>query len=204
MLVAPGMANKVVFLNQSAGSLRLTVKITGYTTDVYASDINGAGGSPGQVLTNTGTGATWQAPAPSRAYGLANNFTITALSYSGAVVAQLAVPAGSYQVTFNGTMTAGTVDPDATVCYLYTPANTVVTEVYTEADLNTQTTVTAQGLVSAASGGTITVKCLDTYSHGAIYDPTLIATAVATTSGFAPSIVSPQLGSRVGATRPTG
>jgi hypothetical protein len=64
ILVAPGMSNKVTFLNQSAGSLKLTVKITGYTTDVYATDINGAGGSAGQVLTNTGTGAEWRAAVP--------------------------------------------------------------------------------------------------------------------------------------------
>jgi hypothetical protein len=102
MLVAPGMANKVVFLNQSAGSLRLTVKITGYTSDVYASDINGAGGSPGQVLTNTGAGATWQAPQLASAGYTNFNGMVGLPAHVETRVASLNVPAGTYFVIATG------------------------------------------------------------------------------------------------------
>lgn len=197
MLVAPGMANKVIFLNQSSGSVKLTVKITGYTTDVYATDINGAGGSAGQVLTNTGAGATWQTPAASHAYGLANNFAIVGVSTTQTVVAQLAVPAGGYDVTFNATFSASTAAPDYAVCTLYSPANATVAVVYTGADSAfVQTTITAQGLVNSPTGGTISVRCSDSYSAGSMYYPTLIATAVRTTTGSAPNIVRPLQGPR--------
>lgn len=51
-----GASNKVVVSNASTGSATVGVKITGYSTQVTAAGINGAGGTNGQVLTNNGDG----------------------------------------------------------------------------------------------------------------------------------------------------
>jgi hypothetical protein len=59
-----GESGKVTFANSGPGSATtVTATITGYSTQVTAGDINGVGGSSGQVLTNDGAGgAVWQTP----------------------------------------------------------------------------------------------------------------------------------------------
>lgn len=58
-----GVSNKVVITNSSAASATVGVKITGYSTQVTAAGISGAGGTDGQVLTNDGHGSvSWQTP----------------------------------------------------------------------------------------------------------------------------------------------
>jgi len=54
-----GQADELTFANASSGSVVVTATITGYSTQVTAGTINGTGGTTGQVLTNTGTGASW-------------------------------------------------------------------------------------------------------------------------------------------------
>jgi hypothetical protein len=58
---SPGLSSKVSFQNNGSGTAIVTVTITGYSTQTTASNISGAGGSAGQVLTNDGIGgASWQ------------------------------------------------------------------------------------------------------------------------------------------------
>ena len=77
-----GEASKVTFLNNSAGSAVVTATLNGYSTQVTYADINGAGGTNGQVLTNTGTGTQWTtpnfAPGPANAGSTGDLLTKTA------------------------------------------------------------------------------------------------------------------------------
>jgi len=91
-----GLSNQVTFHNNGANAITITIKITGYSTEVRASDVSGAGGSPGQVLTNTGAGAAWQ--TVSKTYtGYADGVTAQGLSF--VETASVTVPAGTYVVT---------------------------------------------------------------------------------------------------------
>jgi hypothetical protein len=203
-----GAANKVSFHNSSAAAATVTATITGYSTQVTASDINGAGGTSGQVLTNTGTGATWQTPPPVTAATiqgtggtsgqvLTNTGTSAAWQTQGqsyaasqasgigityvayTTVDSLTVPAGTYQVT--DTYTAQSSVGDFVGCALVSPDGNF--------SLFTYTAVTyAAGLYLGSgtvpmllntTGGTITLKCYDGVStSSAISRDTLIATQV--------------------------
>jgi hypothetical protein len=56
----PGLSSKITFHNTSAATATVTATITGYSTQVTASNIASDGGRAGQVLSNTGSGAAWQ------------------------------------------------------------------------------------------------------------------------------------------------
>jgi hypothetical protein len=55
-----GTKDQITFHNSGSGTATVTVKVTGYSTQLAASNIAPDGGSAGQVLTNTGTGAAWR------------------------------------------------------------------------------------------------------------------------------------------------
>ena len=58
-----GQSGELTFYNNGIGSAVVTARIIGYSTQVTAGDINGVGGTSGQVLTNDGSGgAAWQTP----------------------------------------------------------------------------------------------------------------------------------------------
>lgn len=57
---SPGLSGKVSFTNNGTATATVSVTLTGYSTQTAASSISGSGGSAGQVLTNTGSGASWQ------------------------------------------------------------------------------------------------------------------------------------------------
>jgi hypothetical protein len=54
-----GQAGELTFANSGVASATVTASVTGYSTQVTAGDINGVGGTAGQALTNTGSGAAW-------------------------------------------------------------------------------------------------------------------------------------------------
>jgi hypothetical protein len=62
-----GEASKLTISNASSGSAVVTATLNGYSTQVTYADVNGVGGSAGDLLTNTGAGAQWQAPPNSLA-----------------------------------------------------------------------------------------------------------------------------------------
>jgi hypothetical protein len=56
-----GQSGELTFANAGTGSATVVAKLIGYSTQVTAGDLNGVGGSNGQVLTNDGAGgASWQ------------------------------------------------------------------------------------------------------------------------------------------------
>lgn len=179
-----GLSNQVTFHNTGANSINLTVKITGYSTEVRASDISGTGGNAGQVLTNTGAGAAWQAAG--HAYGVSNPFSVQALSTGLTTVSSVTVPAGSYAVTFSTTIagsTSGT--PDNVGCYLFSPAGSELNAAYGNTyATDDQSVITMQGLVSNTSGGTVTAQCVDSDNSASAFYPTLIANSVGAVDGY--------------------
>lgn len=97
-----GTANEVTFVNQSSAAINLTVTITGYSTQVSAGDITGSGGAPGQVLTNTGAGATWGPGGTVYVHHYPRLGLPTDLGIRPA--GELALPAGAYDVRATGTL----------------------------------------------------------------------------------------------------
>lgn len=179
-----GLSNQVSFRNTGANSINLKINITGYSTEVRAGDISPTGGSAGQVLTNTGTGAAWQ-PA-GHSYGVTNPFSVQALNTGLTTVASVAVPAGSYVVTFSTTIAGSTsANPDNVGCYLFSPAGNELNAAYGNTyATDDQSVITMQGLVSASSGGTVSAQCVDSDASASAFYPTLIASSTGVTNGY--------------------
>jgi hypothetical protein len=195
-----GLSNKVTFVNQSAGSISLTVKITGYSTDVRASDVSGIGGTAGQVLTNTGAGAHWAAAGGPAFASTPPQFTNISLSGSPTTVAAITVPAGTYQVSATGTLTQYGGPATYINCALRSPAGTQVTDTYTTlvpGALGALVPFSLTGLVHTSAGGVMAVRCFD-FNGGtsaAAYDVSIVATQVSSGSGsVTPNVrVAPRL-----------
>ncbi|MGN6721564.1 MAG: hypothetical protein ACTHJM_03005 [Marmoricola sp.] len=149
----PGTANEVTLTNNGASAVVVTLSITGYSTEVNSASINGAGGSPGQVLTNTGSGTQWQ--TPTQAYGMYGEGA--GLSSHGSVtIARLNVPAGSFDLlaTLEVSGGAGQVS-----CWMYSPRGATVTSgtVVLPAGGTTMQMV-LDGLLTTG-GGWVTISC---------------------------------------------
>jgi hypothetical protein len=98
--VSAGTSDRVSFVNVSARPINLSVTITGYSTQVAVGDVNGFGGTPGQVLTDTGIGAAWQTPGSVYTLSQRGSFITTLYATPGV----LHVPAGTYLVEATGTI----------------------------------------------------------------------------------------------------
>lgn len=110
-----GMSNKVSVENQSLAAAIVTVKITGYSTEVTAGGINGSGGTAGQALVNNGRGGVvWGEPG--RAFS-SYQAASQAITFSGAIMRTVTVPAGSYVLSFNGTVVGSSGTPDFAHCW---------------------------------------------------------------------------------------
>lgn len=152
-----GQKNQIAIKNTSLGSAITTVTITGYSTEVEADDISGKGGTAGQVLTNDGSGGVnWQTPG--RALSQYQPSAV-ALTFGGLYVATLAVPAGSYMVSFDGTLHGPSGTPDYAHCWLFSPAGFTMAEASASVGAQVlRNNISLQGLVNT-SGGTIGVYC---------------------------------------------
>jgi hypothetical protein len=181
-----GASNKLTFLNESPGSITLTVKIIGYSTEVRAADISSVGGVSGQVLTNNGPGGVaWTTPG--RAYGLLDNFTSTEIGPAQATtLASIPLPAGSYDLSFEVTAYSTATTPDTVQCYIFGPSG-VQPAARVHASVSgaaPYASLSAQGLVVVDSDGDKPfASCLADLPATKVYDPTLIATPVGATKG---------------------
>jgi hypothetical protein len=180
-----GTNDQVTFNNTSASSATVTATITGYSTQITATNIAPDGGASGQVLTNLGTRTGWHTAGQS--YEQAAGFDIVRLSSSAATtVASVTVPAGSYLVTFTSTTSdAVSTSPNDFRCDLLSPSGTTDAQMFGMNDTTVpQSTVSGQGLISTATGGTIAVQCVDSFSNIQVTYPVLVATTEGTVSGF--------------------
>jgi hypothetical protein len=199
-----GQSNKLTFANAGAGSVVVTATLTGYSTQVTAGDINGTGGTAGQVLTNNGTGgASWESAGA--AYGGRSGDAMA--NPNGVQVASVTVPAGSYTVSF----TAGGQDLAATVeehaaCYLLSPdggiSNAISVGLVALSASATQESIAASGLLTT-SGGTVIVTCYASTTHIDIRNPSLILTMEGTVSGSVANASRPQTRTLLNATTDT-
>lgn len=176
-----GLSDKISVTNVSTAAATVTTKIVGYSTQVTAAAINGSGGTPGQVLTNTGSGAAW-GPS-STAYGSqAGAVPMPLNTYT--VVGSLVVPAGSYFVDYAGDLfdSAGSMN---VYCYLRAPNGALITGTYDSTPAPGRDTAMAiQGLLSTSAGGTVQMLC---YPYGGsspyMYSHSLTAISVGAVSG---------------------
>jgi hypothetical protein len=169
-------------------SAKATVTITGYSTQVTDGDVSGLDGSTGQVLTNNGTGASWETPPTTTAYS--SHAIGVAVGQDQATVDSVTVPPGSYVVT--DTFNASAPKVDLVSCQFIRPQGGFGTQ--GEADLtgfddngNYYGTGAMQMALTTTTGGTISLGCND-YSGlthtGANISDSLIATAVGTATGL--------------------
>lgn len=183
-----GQGGAVTFYNAGTGTATVTATITGYSTQVTAGDINGNGGSNGQVLTNDGSGgATWATQGQSFASGTGYAPLPIGLT-SQTTVLTLTVPVGSYQVT--ATYSAYATSPDLAYCTIIAPSG--FSSAYGTADLavalsngNYTGQGSAQMLLATSTGGVIKLACNSNLHTGVnVFTPRLTAVQVNSTSGL--------------------
>lgn len=177
-----GQSGELTFSNNGIGSAVVTAKIIGYSTQVTAGDINGVGGTAGQVLTNDGAGgASWQSQG--QAYSSnSGNYVIFLSTSSYTPIGTLTVPAGTYAVNVSAEVQANSFGSTYQVgCELFSPANNYVQQTF--ATTTGDAAISQTGVITT-TGGTITEGCL-AYTPGA-------------TAGAA-NIVAVKVGSATGA-----
>lgn len=176
-----GLKNQIAVVNNSAGAATVTVIAAGYSTDVEVDDISSQGGTTGQVLTDTGTGAAWQAPQLPPAY-FAKNQANVHLSSNYTDVVTLTVPAGTYAVSAQtglyGSGTNGNI-----ACTVFAPNQGLLGQQFAMVDASvTEANLSIQGLLQTG-GGTVRLQCYTLIGNINTQQSTLLATRVGTTSG---------------------
>jgi hypothetical protein len=177
-----GVKDEITFHNAGSASATVGVKDIGYSTQLTATNIAPDGGSPGEVLTNTGSGAVWgPAGGASTADEEAPIYPLTTLPTT---VATVNVGPGSYQVTYSGDVSNHGAVTDHVLCSLGTPEGSVPDEAV-QLLPGQGATITVPALISTA-GGTLTIVCNDFTSTSAVGQsgfPEFIATQVSSASG---------------------
>ncbi len=191
-----GLSNKVSVKNSSTKAAVVTLTITGYSTQVTAGDINGSGGTNGQVLTNNGAeGATWRSLDASNISGLQKNdgfgfgYGASVFFNATTVVATLAVPAGNYLVQFSGEFENRASTVNTATCTLVSPAgNTLTRTRETAAGIYQSGSAALVGL-GKTTGGSFKVWCASLQGQpGVLYDASLVAVQLDNISGvFTPA-----------------
>lgn len=187
-----GMSNKLTVFNTSTKPAVVTIKITGYSTQVTAGGINGSGGSAGQVLTNNGVGgATWEGITADDVTGLPNNAYRGAgggVGFTGSfvTVVQVTVPAGNYAVHFTGEFENATGSPNTARCQLMSPGNQLMALTRGTAMANFQSeSIALVGLGRTTTGGNYRVECRSGQNlFGSMFDGSLVAVQVGTANGL--------------------
>ncbi|MCX6400502.1 MAG: hypothetical protein NTX33_11300 [Propionibacteriales bacterium] len=171
-----GMNDKVSFTNQATKAGKLTVKITGYSTQVTADAINGSGGVSGQVLTNTGGGnVEWRNSTGGgtgttvQEYSVHVDGPVTAFSFSPKV-AQVTAPAGVYAISVRGTVTSGG-DPS---CIVRNGGNASDPELF-DLGVGLGNLVGKKTEVAVISGPAISLTC-HSQNFAVLTDVTIVAT----------------------------
>jgi hypothetical protein len=157
-----GTADQLTFANGNTAATA-TASILGYSTQVTAGDINGTGGTGGQVLTNDGAGgASWQTAG--QAYGAGTNDLGhgTPVPTTGVLIDSQSVPAGKYVVSWTGVTYLVSGNPGAIElidCSMLSPDGIRAAVTQTTLPLSdNQRAVSMQALMDT-TGGTIDVYC---------------------------------------------
>jgi hypothetical protein len=180
-----GQSGELTFYNVGKGSVVVTASVVAYSTQVTAGDINGTGGTAGQVLTNTGAGATWTTQGQS----FATHTGFVPVGFTFTPVDSLAVPAGSYLVSDAYNVYAGV--PEVVSCYLVSPAGNGSYASNADASISAFGTYYGSGYVQfllTTGGGAVTFGCYAQHSGTQVGFDTLVATQVNSASGGIPAI----------------
>jgi hypothetical protein len=178
-----GQKNAVAIHNASAATATVVVTILGYSTDVEVDDISSQGGATGQVLTDTGASAAWQDPQLPSAY-FARNSSYFNLSSAYSTITSVTVPAGRYQVEAMSTGYYSNQPSGYFSCVLLGPTGGSMGERFGNVDQTAiyNASLAINGLVQT-TGGTITLRCKVWTGAAYVYESTIMATKVGTTSG---------------------
>ncbi|MGN6721434.1 MAG: hypothetical protein ACTHJM_02345 [Marmoricola sp.] len=170
-----GTKNQITIANNSFGTATVTVTETGYSVQVNAADISGAQGTAGQVLTNTGTGASWQdAGGPGfQTSFFGPNGPITANDFNPALLGTYTPPPGKYLVTFSGEVEdTSTTTSDFVQCSLDTQYDSIGSAIASVTPGAKWATIAISGMVDDSyAPGTIKFYCstgsaVGTFTYG--------------------------------------
>jgi hypothetical protein len=158
-----GQADELTFANGTTAS-KATATITGYSTQVTDGDISGADGTTGQVLTNNGTGGVaWQTPTPTgepATGALSGTGTgVPIASGSNTTVESLTLPAGSYYLSYDGSMANVTSGAASVSCQILSPEDETIDGSNVSVPAFDDETMALQGLDTITAGGTYIVQC---------------------------------------------
>jgi hypothetical protein len=159
-----GLSDELTFA-LSGGAAKVTATITGYSTQVTDGDISPADGTSGQVLTNSGSGASWQGPSGGPGYTEQDSNDFTLNNYSYANVASLTLPAGDYALSFTGDAANFSASSDNVECYVLS-SNTAIAFAATTVEPHEDLSLATEVMVSTSGGGTYTVGCFDSNNLG--------------------------------------
>jgi hypothetical protein len=179
-----GIKDELTLANSSASAAKVTATVTGYSTQVTAGDVNGTGGSAGQVLTNDGSGgASWQSQGQVYA---SHTTSYQIVGVTEASVDAVTVPAGLYLVTDNFVGRSATTG-DQEFCHLTAP-NAATGPVYEAMDLEPAFGAFfgngfVQTVISVSVGGAISLRCNGTTAVSSVGFNTMVATQVSAAHG---------------------
>lgn len=178
-----GTSNQVTFANNSTGAVTVTAAVNGYSTQVTAGDISGSGGTTGQVLTNTGSGAAWQ----TMGQGFTNSSQpgFEPIPAGGIeIINTVGVPGGSYLVTWTGFVLSQGVSGRIRIqCQLTDPGDDLIASGFVDVDsvAADEESISLQAMISTFQG-TITAACTTNDPFGYVGNATLNATQVSSVS----------------------
>jgi hypothetical protein len=175
-----GLKNQVAIVNGSTAAATVTVTVVGYSTEIESDDVSSRGGTAGQVLTDTGTGAAWQDPKrPTAYFDHASGFIGLSSSSTPTIPVSVAVPGGRYLV-----QAAITGDALATI-------TSVVCQLRAAGDVLEQRRLDLNPSIESAvisllyvdqvgpSGGTVQVECWRIGGSPVVHEVSLVVTPVA-------------------------
>jgi hypothetical protein len=180
-----GLSDKLSVRNTGAGSAAVTATITGYSTQVTAGDVNGTGGTAGQVLTDDGAGgASWTDVG--RAYHTYPGYFVQFLPQNmPTTLASLTVPPGTYAVSVSGIFQVFGGGVASATCQLKAPNGTAVHVTFVIADSTTvsDSTISEQGVLTTSGGGVITEVCTGNTPNATAGDVGMTALRVGSATG---------------------
>ena len=113
--VGIGLRDQVTVKNTSAATVKVSVSLKGYSTQVTADGINGSGGDVGTALLNDGNGhAYWGDPGSGGGAGSTRTYADVNVGVqvgsTERVIAHVNVPSGDYVLTATGTAQGQSTD----------------------------------------------------------------------------------------------
>jgi hypothetical protein len=174
-----GQSGEVTIANNGSGSVTVAVTVIGYSTQVTAGDINGVGGTAGQVLTNTGTRADWETIGRVYASGGWRSAILDLPPGPTSTLQTVTVPAGTYAVNAVVQVENLSATRSYVSCKIESPPGNPADDGYADvpaANSSSNHAVSIATLAAVATaGGAIVFTCYSVFSTARVISSSLVA-----------------------------